>query len=987
MDAHSGSKGTARSESRAAVRRGAVALLALLLGFMFIGPAAFAVHDEGVFELDGNAQASATPGDDWSGVFDGNNHSIARTFIPDPAAGDATYFKEGGSKDNNQISSWLHAPLDGTPDKDDITNAYAAAYVHSGDLLVYFGADRFSNDGDSQIGFWFFQDNVGPNVADDTFHGTHKVGDILIQSNFTVGGVISTVKVFEWVGSGGSNGSLDLLGTGGDCSTVGSNDDACALVNNATDTAPWTYVPKANVGSAGTFPIGAFYEGGINLTALLAKLDPPQKPHCFTSFLAETRTAQPFDARLKDFAAGSFPLCATKTGEKFNDLNGNGVKDPGEPGLPGWDIHLFGTDDLGQSVDLTQTTNAQGNYTFSGLEPGSYTVCEQSKAGWRQSFPSSGADCTGHGGGHGYAITLGFGDVDSGNDFGNWTPATKSGTKFDDLNANGQRDDGEPGLAGFTIYVDYNGNGVLDQGEPSDVTAADGTYEIAGIHPGTYKVRELQQAGWTCSMPSPCYYSETFTSGAHHTGNNFGNWRTATKSGTKFNDLNANGIKDAGEPGLAGVTIYVDYNDNGILDQGEPSAITDASGNYMISDVNPGTYHVREVAQQGWTCSYPSPCYHTDTFTSGAQVSNNNFGNWQPATKSGTKFNDLNADGVKDAGEPGLGGFTIYVDYNGNGVFDDGEPSAVTGADGSYTITGVHPGSFKVREVQQQGWTCSFPNPCYHSDTFTSGAQVAENDFGNWTPASKSGTKFEDLNANGRRDEGDQGVPGFTFFVDYNDNGVLDDGEPSAISDADGHYLITGIHPGTYKVLEVGQQGWVCSMPSPCSYTETFTSGALFSGNDFGNWRPARIVIVKDAIPNSPQDFTFTTTGGLTPTGFSLDDDSDPALSNQITYGNLVSGTYTVTENATTGWTLTKISCVDPSGGTSADKATAKATIDLAPGETVVCTFTNVVVQVLPEKLVKTGTDLMTWLVLGLALVLGGLGFRYLVAGEPRATD
>jgi hypothetical protein len=45
--------------------------------------------------------------------------------------------------------------------------------------------------------------------------------------------------------------------------------------------------------------------------------------------------------------------------------------------------------------------------------------------------------------------------------------------------------------------------------------------------------------------------------------NNFGNWTTATKSGIKFHDLNANGVKDEGEPGLAGWTIYVDYDDDG----------------------------------------------------------------------------------------------------------------------------------------------------------------------------------------------------------------------------------------------------------------------------------------------------------------------------------------------------------------------------------------------------------------------------------------
>jgi len=132
------------------------------------------------------------------------------------------------------------------------------------------------------------------------------------------------------------------------------------------------------------------------------------------------------------------------------------------------------------------------------------------------------------------------------------------------------------------------------------------------------------------------------------------------------------------------------------------------------------------------------------------------------------KFNDLDADGVKDAGEPGLGGWTIFVDYDGDGVKDDGEPFAVTSSDaatlGAYTITGIKPGTYKVREEAQTGWTCSYPNvaadlavkpvvstACWYEETFTSGVTERNNDFGNWTTASKTGMKFEDLDADRRQ--------------------------------------------------------------------------------------------------------------------------------------------------------------------------------------------------------------------------------------------
>src|SRR5205085_12584357 len=71
-------------------------------------------------------------------------------------------------------------------------------------------------------------------------------------------------------------------------------------------------------------------------------------------------------------------------------------------------------------------------------------------------------------------------------------------------------------------------------------------------------------------------------------------------SGVKYNDLNANGVRDAGEPGLANWRIYLDANNNGALDAGERNTLTGATGAYSFNVLPPGTYHVREVQQAGW---------------------------------------------------------------------------------------------------------------------------------------------------------------------------------------------------------------------------------------------------------------------------------------------------------------------------------------------------------------------------------------------------
>jgi hypothetical protein len=94
---------------------------------------------------------------------------------------------------------------------------------------------------------------------------------------------------------------------------------------------------------------------------------------------------------------------------------------------------------------------------------------------------------------------------------------------------------------------------------------------------------------------------------------------TSGIQGTKWNDLNGNGVKDAGEPGLAGWTIYIDQNNNGKLDSGEKSTTTDANGNYSFTNLEPGTYTLAEVQRPGWQQTSPGSVsngsFETGNFT------------------------------------------------------------------------------------------------------------------------------------------------------------------------------------------------------------------------------------------------------------------------------------------------------------------------------------------------------------------------------------
>ncbi len=82
---------------------------------------------------------------------------------------------------------------------------------------------------------------------------------------------------------------------------------------------------------------------------------------------------------------------------------------------------------------------------------------------------------------------------------------------------------------------------------------------------------------------------------------------------------------------------------------------------------------------------------------------------YRPTEIHGVKFDDLDGNHRRDAGEPAVGGATVFVDLDRDTVFDAGEPSTVTAADGSYTFTGLAPGAYVVRDVLAPGYSPTYP--------------------------------------------------------------------------------------------------------------------------------------------------------------------------------------------------------------------------------------------------------------------------------------
>jgi hypothetical protein len=88
-------------------------------------------------------------------------------------------------------------------------------------------------------------------------------------------------------------------------------------------------------------------------------------------------------------------------------------------------------------------------------------------------------------------------------------PAVR-GTVFADANANGARDPGEAGLPGWTVFVDLHGTGQPTPDDPSAATAADGSYSIAAVPAGTFLVRVVPRAGFSCTQLSGCLVMQAF---------------------------------------------------------------------------------------------------------------------------------------------------------------------------------------------------------------------------------------------------------------------------------------------------------------------------------------------------------------------------------------------------------------------------------------------------------------------------------------------
>ena len=311
-------------------------------------------------------------------------------------------------------------------------------------------------------------------------------------------------------------------------------------------------------------------------------------------------------------------------------------------------------------------------------------------------------------------------------------PGELHGTKFEDLNGNGQQDLGEPGLPGWTIEL-FTPNGVFR----TTVTDENGHYWFMDVPFGDYGIREVNQPGWVQTHPAPPGVYEVVLDDAEPVidGLDFGNQKEEFERGAlhgrKYDDQNGNGTQDAGEPGLPGWTIVL-LTSNGVYQ----TTVTDQNGNYWFTNLPFDDYIVREVPQFGWMQTEPRlpTVYNVVLGPNQRVIDGLDFGNQKEQFESGsihgTKYHDQNGNGVQDAGEPGLPDWRICIE-GADGVVH----CTITDADGNYWFMGLFPGKYKVYEdlKNKHGWSQTQPKSAssYEGVEVVAGQPVEDVDFGN----------------------------------------------------------------------------------------------------------------------------------------------------------------------------------------------------------------------------------------------------------------
>jgi len=313
------------------------------------------------------------------------------------------------------------------------------------------------------------------------------------------------------------------------------------------------------------------------------------------------------------------------------------------------------------------------------------------------------------------------------------------GSVWDDQNGDGQRDGNEPGLADRRVFLDENENGHWAPGEPSELTDALGDYAFTGLAPGDYVVRCYGQERWGPTYPDPVFgnrgrpaeagtamaWYDSLTGEFTVSATGVQGWALVgaglfrddidlyvtqnsdlpTKPSGTFVSKNVNIV---GEDSFGDSLSFDGVHLGAILDPALSSSEAEAavrSGEVFL-DYRPFV----GPSVSGEIVVGPTDVRHEVTIAPQQIVTGVDFGSQALSSEiHGSVWNDLDGDAHRDGGEPGLGGWKVYIDENRSGSWDPTEPFELTDANGHYAFADVTPGTYLVGEVVHPPWLAGSP--------------------------------------------------------------------------------------------------------------------------------------------------------------------------------------------------------------------------------------------------------------------------------------
>lgn len=303
---------------------------------------------------------------------------------------------------------------------------------------------------------------------------------------------------------------------------------------------------------------------------------------------------------------------ASISGRAFLDYNNNGRFGGPDTGLANVTVTLSGGS---QESPQTTQTDAAGRFKFTGLAAGEYTLTETQPT---STDLQDGKTRAGSAGGVAdtanivSAIKVRGGTVATGYRFGEVPIVGTGGTVFEDLNRNGKKDDGEPGVPGVTVTL--AGTSVVSGVVTPLVVQTDsqGNYAFTGLTPGMYSITETQPAGFSDGREqngtprAEVVRNDRFAgirlaaTRAESGGFHFGEVRGGTLAGTVFADADGDAQQAAsGEPGVGRARVRL----TGVTEGGRKitrALRTAADGSFVFGHLKAGTYALHQRPPVGY---------------------------------------------------------------------------------------------------------------------------------------------------------------------------------------------------------------------------------------------------------------------------------------------------------------------------------------------------------------------------------------------------